>query len=126
MIKNYSKKIKDEEFDPIIFEHMQTGCPLGDLWTYDGGLPRSTNWMISGHSGAGKSTLLMQFLGNHMTQGLNVLHISAEMNEVDLAVYEKRFPLIGEIETIFPQKLTNELGPKEFTRFCRLCMYDSA
>ena len=81
-------RMKDQLFDPILFEPMATGKPVDKLFTNDGGIPRATNYMVVGDPGVGKSTVTLDILSDLAGAGQKVLFISAEMTRIDLGDYD--------------------------------------
>lgn len=67
------------------------------------GFPRGVNYMIIGDPGVGKTTIILDLLSNirSVNPGARVLFISAEMNEIDLAVYVQRFPKFKDLDILF-------------------------
>jgi predicted ATP-dependent serine protease len=59
--------------------------------------------MVIGDPGVGKTTVIMDLISNisRHTRGSRVLFISAEMNEIDLAIYVKRYPKFGDLDIMF-------------------------
>ena len=94
-------RMKDQLFDPILFEPMATGKPVDKLFTTDGGIPRATNYMVVGDPGVGKSTVALDILSDLSTNGQKVLFISAEMTRIDLFGYVKRYPKFGSVDILF-------------------------
>lgn len=84
-----------------------TGLPIDDLFSYERGVPVGTNIMCTGDPGVGKTTLLLHTLAhlavNHQGNGkrLRCLFICAEMNKIQMWKYTQRFPIFGEVDTIF-------------------------
>ena len=82
------------------------GAPLGSpfelLCSYKG-LPKGVNYMIIGDPGVGKTTIILDLLSNIRSQNpdVRVLFISAEMNEIDLAIYVQRFPKFQDLDILF-------------------------
>jgi len=93
--------MKDQDFDPILFEPMATGKPVDKLFTNDGGIPRATNYMVVGDPGVGKSTVTLDILSDLALKGQRVLFISAEMTRIDLFGYVKRYPKFGNVDILF-------------------------
>ena len=94
-------RMKDQQFDPILFEPMATGKPVDKLFTNDGGIPRATNYMVVGDPGVGKSTVTLDILSDLAGAGQKVLFISAEMTRIDLFGYVKRYPKFGDVDILF-------------------------
>ena len=86
--------MRDVRFDPDLFRNFLSGTVLDDLLCSYKGLPKGVNYMIIGDPGVGKTTIILDLLSNirSTTPGARVLFISAEMNEIDLAIYVQRFP----------------------------------
>ena len=59
--------------------------------------------MIIGDPGVGKTTIIMDMLSDirMLSSEARVLFISAEMNEIDLAVYVQRFPKFQDLDILF-------------------------
>jgi predicted ATP-dependent serine protease len=93
-------RMKDQHFDPILFEPMATGKPVDKLFT-TGGIPRATNYMVVGDPGVGKSTVTLDILSDLSAGGQRVLFISAEMTRIDLFGYVKRYPKFGSVDILF-------------------------
>lgn len=96
-------KMRDVKFDKSLFVNFTTGTVLDRLLCSYSGLPKGVNYMIIGDPGVGKTTILLDMLSNiQRTQpNTRILFISAEMNEIDLAIYVQRFPKFSEMEILF-------------------------
>ena len=94
-------KMKDQYFDPILFQPMKTGKPIDKLFSTDGGIPRATNFMLIGDPGIGKSTVTLDILSDLKQAGHKTLFISAEMTRIDLYQYVQRYPKFGEVDILF-------------------------
>lgn len=105
-------KMKDQEFDPIVFQSMKTGKIVDQLFSFEGGIPRATNYMVVGDPGVGKSTCMLDILSDLAIGGNKVLYISAEMSRIDLFGYVNRFPKFGNLDTFFMGEYSDE-NPKE-------------
>lgn len=103
--QNLLTKINTVKYAPGLFKAHKTGTPLDGLFSIDGGIPKATNWMITGDPGVGKSTVTLDIISNAQAHGSKVLFISAEMNQVDLYLYVQRYPKFGNIDIFFPQEL---------------------
>ena len=110
---NRLTKINNVHYEDGLFEAHKTGTHLDSLFSIDGGVPKATNWMIVGDPGVGKSTVMMDIISNAQANGSKVLFISAEMNQVDLYLYVKRYPKFGELDIFFPQELEEGANPKK-------------
>lgn len=64
---------------------------------------RGVNYMIIGDPGVGKTTIILDMLANIglAEPSARILFISAEMNEIDLAVYVQRYPKFNYIDILF-------------------------
>jgi predicted ATP-dependent serine protease len=69
--------------------------------------------MIIGDPGVGKTTIILDLLSNirACNPGAKVLFISAEMNEIDLAIYVQRFPKFQDLDILFIEADFNEESP---------------
>lgn len=95
--------MRDVKFDKYLFVNFATGTVLDNLLCSYHGLPKGVNYMIIGDPGVGKTTILLDMLSNiqRLQPKTQILFISAEMNEIDLAIYVQRFPKFSEIEILF-------------------------
>lgn len=95
--------MRDVKFDKSLFVNFATGTVLDDLLCSYHGLPKGVNYMIIGDPGVGKTTILLDMLSNiqRLQPKTRILFVSAEMNEIDLAIYVQRFPKFSEIEILF-------------------------
>lgn len=86
-----------------MLNQFKTGQVIDNLFSYEGGIPVGTNIMCTGDPGVGKTTLLLHTLSClQMTNpDLKCLFISAEMSKIQMFKYTKRFPVFGNVETIF-------------------------
>lgn len=107
-------KIADLKYDDRIFVPLKTGQPIDYMFSSEGGIYPATNYMVIGDPGIGKSTqtldILAQITKNDPTK--KVLFISGEMNQIDMYGYVKRYPLFGQIPTLFLCDYIDE-NPKE-------------
>lgn len=96
-------KMKDVRFRAELFENYHSMTALDDLLCSYKGLPKGVNYMVIGDPGVGKTTVIMDLISNisRHTRGSRVLFISAEMNEIDLAIYVKRYPKFGDLNIMF-------------------------
>ena len=104
--------MRDVRFDPDLFRNFLTGTVLDDLLCSYKGLPKGVNYMIIGDPGVGKTTIILDLLSNirSTTPGARVLFISAEMNEIDLAIYVQRFPKFKDLDILFIEASFDEEG----------------
>ena len=105
-------QISKVKYEKGLFEAHKTNTPLDGLFSIDGGVPKATNWMVVGDPGVGKSTVTLDIIANAKASGSKVLFISAEMNQVDLYLYVKRYPKFGELDIFFPQEIEEGEDPK--------------
>lgn len=93
----------DLTFDKSLFENFDTHTILDRLLCSYNGLPKGVNYMIIGDPGSGKTTIILDLLANVMKHypSARILFVSAEMNEIDLAVYVRRYPKFQYINILF-------------------------
>lgn len=96
-------KMRDVQFEPSLFQNYLTGTALDELLCSYKGLPKGVNYMVIGDPGVGKTTIIMDMLSDikMISPAARVLFISAEMNEIDLAVYVQRFPKFNDLDILF-------------------------
>lgn len=97
-------------FDPELFRNFMSGTVLDELLCSYKGLPKGVNYMIIGDPGVGKTTIILDLLSNIrcFNPGVRVLFISAEMNEIDLAIYVQRFPKFQDLDILFVEASFDE------------------
>jgi predicted ATP-dependent serine protease len=102
--------MRDVRFDPHLFSNFTSGTVLDELLCSYKGLPKGVNYMIIGDPGVGKTTIILDLLSNirACNPGVRVLFISAEMNEIDLAIYVQRFPKFQDLDILFIEADFNE------------------
>jgi len=102
---NFDKVGRLEELNITagMLNQFKTGQVIDTLFSYEGGIPVGTNIMCTGDPGVGKTTLLLHTMAClQMTNpNLKCLFISAEMSKIQMFKYTKRFPVFGNVETIF-------------------------
>ena len=103
-------RMRDVRFDPHLFSNFSSGTVLDELLCSYKGLPKGVNYMIIGDPGVGKTTIILDLLSNirACNPGARVLFISAEMNEIDLAIYVQRFPKFQDLDILFIEADFNE------------------
>lgn len=103
-------KMKDVTFDASLFENYQSGTVLDNLLCSYKGLPKGVNYMIIGDPGVGKTTIILDLVSSIARQqpAARILFISAEMNEIDLAIYVQRYPKFGDINILFVEPDIND------------------
>ena len=95
--------MRDVRFNPGLFVNYRSGTVLDNLLCSYQGLPKGVNYMVIGDPGVGKTTIILDLIANIERQaaGTRILFISAEMNEIDLAVYVQRYPKFGDLNIMF-------------------------
>jgi len=102
MVSGKTIRMRDVRFDPNLFKNYMTGTVLDELLCSYKGLPKGVNYMVIGDPGVGKTTIILDMLSDiRRTENAKVLFISAEMNEIDLAIYVQRFPKFQDLEILF-------------------------
>jgi predicted ATP-dependent serine protease len=96
-------KLDDLNFSDDLFKPLRTGLPIDQFLSNDGGFMPGSNIMAAGAPGVGKTTVLLETLWAAQNQDptKRVLFISAEMNQLDMARYLKRFPHWGQLPILF-------------------------
>jgi DNA repair protein RadA/Sms len=112
-LNNRLTQISNVKYAKGLFDAHKTNTPLDGLFSIDGGVPKATNWMVVGDPGVGKSTVTLDIIANAKKSGSKVLFISAEMNQVDLYLYVKRYPKFGELDIFFPQDIQDDEDPRK-------------
>ena len=95
-------KMKDIQFEKGLFENWMTGKIMDKLLCSYKGLPKGVNYMVIGDPGVGKTTIILDLLSDlSLYNSAKVLFVSAEMNEIDLAIYVQRFPKFQNLDILF-------------------------
>ena len=98
------------KFNESLFIPMPTGTVADKFFSNEGGFMPGSNIMAAGAPGVGKTTVLLELL--HKVNATNpekkVLFISAEMNQLDMARYLKRFPHWGQLPILFLSDYTDQ------------------
>ena len=95
-------KMKDIQFEKGLFENWMTGKIMDELLCSYKGLPKGVNYMVIGDPGVGKTTIILDLLSDlSLYNSAKVLFVSAEMNEIDLAIYVQRFPKFQNLDILF-------------------------
>ena len=104
--------MRDVRFDKDLFINFRTRTILDNLLCSYQGLPKGVNYMIIGDPGVGKTTIILDMLANirKAQPSARILFISAEMNEIDLAIYVERFPKFGDLNILFIEGGFDECG----------------
>lgn len=105
-------KLDDLNIDESLFQPMATGTIFDKFVSSEGGFLPGTNIMAAGAPGIGKTTILLELLSHLHAAGKKALFISAEMNQIDMARYLKRFPHWGQLPILFLGDYTEDC-PKE-------------
>ena len=102
--------MRNLRFSKDLFENYQTGTVLDRLLCSYSGLPKGVNYMIVGDPGVGKTTIILDMMANIQKRypKLHILFVSAEMNEIDLAIYVQRFPKFGNLDILFVESNFDE------------------
>ena len=96
-------RMRNLHFSKHLFENYQSGTVIDRLLCSYCGLPKGVNYMVVGDPGVGKTTIILDMMANIQRQypALRILFVSAEMNEIDLAIYVQRFPKFGNLDILF-------------------------
>lgn len=97
------RRLESIDIDPSMLSLHKTGLIVDTLFSYEGGIPVGTNIMCTGDPGVGKTTVLLHTL-SHLQQknpDLKCLFVCAEMSKIQMYKYMQRFPVFGNVETIF-------------------------
>jgi len=100
-IKVQLTKLADLNIDDSLFTPMQTGTIFDKFMSADSGILPASNIMAAGAPGVGKTTVLLEMVSRLHAQGKRVLFISAEMNEMDMSRYLRRFPSWATLPILF-------------------------
>lgn len=95
------EKLDNLQIDDSLFESLNTNTIFDKFCSSEGGIQKGTNIMAVGAPGIGKTTVLLELLSKLHDAGKRVLFISAEMNQIDMARYLKRFPNWGQLPILF-------------------------
>lgn len=111
-------RMRDVKFSPDLFINYSTGTVLDELLCSYQGLPKGVNYMIIGDPGVGKTTIILDMLANIQARNksIKILFVSAEMNEIDLAIYVERFPKFKDLNILFLET-TFDSGNKAWDTF---------
>ena len=102
-------RLSDLNVDENMLKCNSTGLIVDTIFSHEGGIPVGTNIMCTGSPGVGKTTVLLHTISNLQKKNphLKCLFICAEMGKIQMFKYMKRFPVFGEIDTIFPSDYMN-------------------
>lgn len=93
----------DIKFETSLFDNFSSDSALDWVLSSSHGLPCGVNYMVIGDPGVGKTTIILDLLANLQKENpeLKILFVSAEMNEIDLAIYVSRYPKFQDINILF-------------------------
>lgn len=115
-IKVTLTKLDELNIDDSLFNSLPTNTIFDQFCSTEGGFLPGTNIMAAGAPGVGKTTVLLELLSKLHDSGKRVLFISAEMNQIDMARYLKRFPNWGQLPILFLSDYT-ESCPKQVIEY---------
>jgi len=100
---NMVKLIRGEDliFSDSLLTPMKTSPQLDSILSSEEGLMPGVMMMVAGGPGSGKTTLTLDVLARLTEQGLKVLFVSGEMDEVGHYKYCKRMPQFNKVQTLF-------------------------
>lgn len=101
-------KLDDLDIDSSLFDTLKTDTIFDEFCSSDGGFAPGTNVMFTGSPGIGKTTVGIELLSKLQDSGKKVLFISAEMSQIDMARYLKRFPHWGQLPILFLGDYTDQ------------------
>lgn len=101
-------KLDDLDIDDSLFVPMQTSTIFDKFVSSESGFLPGTNIMAAGAPGVGKTTVLLELLSKLQSAGKKALFISAEMNQIDMSRYLKRFPHWGQLPILFLGDYTDQ------------------
>ena len=106
-----TKRLRDVHFDESLFIPMKSNSAIDYCYSQEGGIMPGTNYIFIGDPGVGKSSITIEHAVRvqKTNPDKKVLFISAEMTELDMIPYTKRFPLWLDIDTLFVSDLTEGL-----------------
>jgi DNA repair protein RadA/Sms len=91
----------DLSFSEDLFRPHKTNREIDIILSTEGGLMPGTNLVLAGGPGSGKSTIALDMLADFTRQGLKVLFVSGEMDEIAHYKYCKRLPKFNCVQTLF-------------------------
>lgn len=96
-------RLDELDINAGMLNQRKTGQVIDKLFSYEGGIPVGTNIMCTGDPGVGKTTLLLHTLSclQLTNPDIKCIFISAEMSKIQMFKYTKRFPVFGNVETLF-------------------------
>lgn len=102
-------RLSDLNVDENMLKCNSTGLIVDTIFSHEGGIPVGTNIMCTGSPGVGKTTVLLHTISNLQKKNphLKCVFVCAEMGKIQMFKYMKRFPVFGQIDTIFPSDYMN-------------------
>jgi predicted ATP-dependent serine protease len=96
-------QLQDLHFSEELFKPLRTNMAIDPFLSTEGGFLPGSNIMVTGGPGVGKTSVLCELLHRirEADPTRKVLFISAEMNQLDMARYLKRFPQWGTLPILF-------------------------
>lgn len=94
-------KLDDLDIDASLFDSLPTNTVFDQFCSTEGGFLPGTNVMFAAGPGLGKTTIGCELISKLHDSGKKVIFISAEMNQIDMSRYLKRFPHWGQIPMLF-------------------------
>ena len=102
-------KLSEIDIPEGLLKFNKTGLVVDSLFSYEGGIGCGTNIMATGDPGVGKTTVLLHTMANLQLKNpsLKCLFVSGEMGRRQMFKYTQRFPIFGNLETIFMSDFTD-------------------
>ena len=105
---NLAKKAAEITIDPDLLINYDAGTHIDKIFSFEGGLPKSSNYMVTGPPGVAKSTFVLLYLAQLQQAGYKCLYVSSEMNRIDMERYFNRFPELRELDILYLQGLRKD------------------
>jgi predicted ATP-dependent serine protease len=105
---NLAKKATQTSIDSDLLVNYTAGSSIDGIFSFEGGLPKASNYMVTGPPGVAKSTCVLLYLSQLQQVGYNCLYVSSEMNRVDMERYFNRFPRLRELDILYLQGLRKD------------------
>lgn len=102
-------RLSDLNVDENMLKCNSTGLIVDTIYSHEGGIPVGTNIMCTGSPGVGKTTVLLHTLANLQKKNkhLKCLFVCGEMSKIQMFKYMRRFPVFGEVTTVFSSDYLN-------------------
>ena len=102
-------RLSDLNVDENMLKCNSTGLIVDTIFSHEGGIPVGTNIMCTGSPGVGKTTVLLHTLANLQKKNkhLKCLFVCGEMSKIQMFKYMRRFPVFGEVTTVFSSDYLN-------------------